>query len=62
MDLSTIEFASLLSYSPNGNSDSEEQSKTAMRSLKTEQVVVSKPPILMSDFISDTQKIFNISI
>lgn len=56
MDLSTIQFGSLFSYSPHGNSDSEMQSKKVMRSLKTDQFLVSNPPILMSDFISDTIK------
>jgi hypothetical protein len=56
MDLSTIQFGSLFSYSSHGDSDVEKKSKAVMVSLKTDQFLVSKPPISMSDFISDTIK------
>jgi predicted amidophosphoribosyltransferase len=49
--LSTLEFGSLLTYSPSGNSEAEKRSKTAMRNLKNDQYL-SNPPILMSNFIS----------
>lgn len=55
MRLSTIEFGSLLSYSPRGTSDAEKRSRTTMRLLKGDEFVL-KPPILMSSFISDVIK------
>lgn len=51
MRLSSIEFGSLLTYSPRGTSDGELRSKTTMRMLKGDEFV-SDPPILMSDFIA----------
>src|SRR5687768_3989843 len=55
MHLSTIEFGSLLSYSPRGTSDSEKESKTYMNSLKHDEFI-SDPPILMSEFVSKILK------
>lgn len=51
MHLSTIEFGSLLSYSPRGTSDFEKGSKTYMKALKDDEFI-SNPPILMSDFVA----------
>jgi predicted amidophosphoribosyltransferase len=51
MYLSTIEFGSLLSYSPRGISYPETESRTYMNSLKHDEYI-SNPPILMSDFVS----------
>jgi predicted amidophosphoribosyltransferase len=53
--LSSLEFGSLLSYSPRGTSDAEKQSRTAMRNLKDDQVVPNSN-ILMSDYISELIK------
>jgi predicted amidophosphoribosyltransferase len=50
-----IEYGSLLSYSPRGESDLEKYSRTIMRRLKNDHFI-SNPPILMSDFISDIIK------
>jgi hypothetical protein len=55
MDLLTIEYGSLLSYSPRGESEMEGLSKTVMRSLKNDHYI-SNPPILMSDYISNSIK------
>lgn len=56
MRLSRIEFGSLLSYSPRGMSGVERRSRTTMRALKDDEVVIAKPPILMSDYVSDRIK------
>ncbi|MHB8602595.1 MAG: hypothetical protein ACYC6W_10230 [Nitrosotalea sp.] len=54
MRLSQIEFGSLLSYSPRGNSDSQCRSRTATMALKNDQYVVSgSNQILMSDYITE---------
>lgn len=53
--LYSLEFGSLLSYSPRGNSEIERQSRTLMRNLKEDQFV-SNPKILMTDFISEIIK------
>jgi hypothetical protein len=53
MRLSRIEFGSLLSYSPRGNSEAAQRSRTTMKALKDDEFV-SDPPVLMSDFIADT--------
>ncbi len=55
MHLSTIEFGSLLSYSPRGMSYFNRESRTAMNALKHDEYV-SNSPILMSDFISKMVK------
>lgn len=55
MELHAIEFGSLLSYSPRGESELEKSSKTAMRSLKGDLYILN-PPILMSDYISNLVK------
>jgi hypothetical protein len=55
MHLSTIEFGSLLSYSPRGMSYFNRESRTAMNALKHDGYV-SNLPILMSDFISKMVK------
>lgn len=52
MRLSTVEFGSLLSYSPRGTSNDEKQSRTIMRVLKGDEYV-RDPPTLMSDVIAD---------
>jgi len=51
-----IEFGSLLSYSPHGDSNPEKQSKTIMKILKSDEYypVHSGKHILMSELISDT--------
>ena len=51
MDLSTIEFGSLLSYSPRGTSDLEQYSRTWMLHLKNDRPVLN-PPISMSEYVS----------
>lgn len=54
MRLSQIEFGSLLSYSPGGNSDSQRRSRTITMALKNDQYVVSgSNQILMSDYITE---------
>jgi predicted amidophosphoribosyltransferase len=53
MHLSWVEFGSLLTYSPRGMSEPEQQSRTAMRRLKNDEPS-SNPPALMSDLISNT--------
>lgn len=53
MRLSTIEFGSLLTYSPHGTSDVALNSKDNMMALKTDQHV-RDPPILMSELIAQT--------
>ncbi len=53
MRLSTIEFGSLLSYSPHGSSEEALNSKDNMMALKTDQRV-RDPPILMSELIAQT--------
>lgn len=53
MRLSTIEFGSLLSYSPRGSSEEALNSKDNMMALKTDQLV-GDPPILMSKLIAQT--------
>ena len=55
MRLSTVEFGSLLTYSPRGTSEPEQQSKTVMLRLKNDEPS-SNPPVLMSDLISNTIK------
>jgi predicted amidophosphoribosyltransferase len=55
MYLSTVEFGSILSYSPRGISYFEKDSRTYMKSLKQDEYI-SSPPILMSDFISKIVK------
>lgn len=52
MNLSRIEFGSLLSYSPRCNSETAQRSRTTRTALKDDQVV-SNPPILMSDFVGN---------
>lgn len=58
MHLSTVEFCSLLSYSPRGITDAEKSSRTTMRALKNDEFVLNppNPPILMSDFIANVIK------
>lgn len=54
MHLSEIEFGSLLSYSPRGNSDSQCRSRTVTMALKNDQYVTSgSNQILMSDYIAE---------
>ena len=54
MRLSEIEFGSLLSYSPRGNSDSQCRSRTVTMALKNDQYVKSgSNQILMSDYIAE---------
>jgi predicted amidophosphoribosyltransferase len=55
MHVTTIEFGSLLTYSPRGISEHEQRSKTTMQRLKNDEPG-SNPPILMSDFISRVVK------
>lgn len=52
MRLSEIEFGAFLSYSPQGNSEDQLRSRTAMRKLKDDEHVES-PKVLMSDYIAD---------
>lgn len=57
MHLSTIEFGSLLSYSPRGNSDSQCRSRTITMALKNDQYVqLGSNQILMSDYIAQNLK------
>lgn len=54
MHLSEIEFGSLLSYSPRGNSDAQCRSRTITMALKNDQyVTVGSNQILMSDYIAE---------
>ncbi len=53
MHLSIIEFCSLLSYAPWGNSDLHLQSKTVTRKIKGDEYVSISNKILMSDYIAD---------
>lgn len=55
MRLSTIEFGSLLCYSPCGTSNDEKQSRTVMRVLKGDEYV-RDPPTLMSDVVADMMR------
>jgi hypothetical protein len=58
MRLSEIEFGSLLSYSPRGNSDSQCRSRTVTMALKNDQYVTSgSNQILMSDYIAERLRI-----
>lgn len=52
LNLSKLEFGSILTYSPRGYSDSERKSKTIMRAIKNDEFVLS-PSILASEFISN---------
>ncbi len=52
LDLFTLEFGSLLTYSPRGISESERSSKTIMRALKNDSYIGNQP-ILMSEYISN---------
>jgi predicted amidophosphoribosyltransferase len=54
MHLTKIEFSSLLSYSPRGNSVSEKQSKTVMTYLKNDEFILNR--VLMSEYISELIK------
>lgn len=57
MHISKIEFGSLLSYSPHGNSNTQCSSRTVMRALKNDEYVdVGSNQILMSDYIADGLK------
>lgn len=57
MHLSKIEFGSLLSYTPRGNSDTQYRSKNVMRAIKNDEYVqVGSDQILMSDYIPDLLK------
>jgi len=51
LHLFTLEFGSLLTYSPHGNSEPEQLSRTWMQHLKNDRPI-SNPPILMSELIS----------
>jgi len=53
MRLATVEFGSLLSYSPRGTSETAIKSKDIMRLLKTDGFV-QDPPILMSELVVQT--------
>ena len=55
MHLSTVEFGSLLTYSPRGTSEPEQRSKTVMRRLKNDEPGLN-PPALMSELISKNIK------
>lgn len=55
MRLPTIEFGSLLSYSPRGNSETQCLSRTVMKKLKNDEYLESNP-ILMSDYIAEAIK------
>ena len=50
MDVSEIEFGSLLSYSVRGTSEKAEESKSAMRNLKRDNVLSSD--ILTSEYVA----------
>jgi hypothetical protein len=51
MHLSSVEFGSLLSYSPRGTSNDEGLSRTIMRALKGDEYV-NHPPKMMSDVVA----------
>lgn len=54
MRLSELDFGSLLSYSPRGNSDIQCRSRTVTMAVKNDQFVTSgSKQILMSDFIAE---------
>lgn len=53
MQLSQLEFGALLSYSPHGTNQKAAHSRDVMKALKRDQYV-SKPPILMSEWIAKT--------
>ena len=50
MKISEVEFGSLLTYSPHGNSVKEEESKAVMRNLKNDNVLSSG--ILTSEYFA----------
>ena len=52
MQITSLEFCSLLSYSPWGTTDPELRSKTLKNVLKTDQPILD-PPVLMSEFVAD---------
>jgi len=54
MDISEIEFGSLLSYSVRGTSQKAEESKSAMRNLKGDNVL--NPDILTSEYVAQAIK------
>ena len=54
MDISEIEFGSLLSYSVRGTSKKDEESKSAMRNLKQDNVLSSE--ILTSEYVAQALK------
>lgn len=56
MHISRIDFGSLLSYSPRGDSEGAQRSRTAMKALKDDEFVVN-PPMLMSEFVAVKQKV-----
>jgi len=57
MPISKIEFGSLLSYSPRGNSDTQCLSRSMMRALKNDEYLEFRSyQILMSDYIADGLK------
>ena len=53
MRLSQLQFCSLLSYCPRGNSDEAKRSKNVMLALKSDKYI-DNPPILMSKWIAKT--------
>ncbi|MGI0045938.1 MAG: hypothetical protein ACREBB_01935 [Nitrosotalea sp.] len=54
MRLSEIEFGSLFTYSPRGNSDAQCRSRTVMRILKNDEfLILGDNKILMSDYIAE---------
>lgn len=54
MDISEIEFGSLLSYSVHGTTKKDEESKSAMRNLKRDNVLSSD--ILTSEYVAQAMK------
>ncbi len=61
MHFSTIEFCSLLAYSPRGDSNTQGLSRTVMRTLKNDEYVkLRSNQILMSDYVADRIK-YNIN-
>jgi hypothetical protein len=53
MRISQLEFGSLLTYCPRGESEEAINSKDVMLALKGDRFVVEKPPMLMSEWIAN---------
>lgn len=54
MNVSRVEFGSMLSYAPHGISKKAEEAKTVMRSLKND--METRPGIMMSEYLAGMMK------